>query len=372
MKLTTNIRNQSWQKHLNESIKTYEDFVKLFGVEKLKKSAFSYILEENYRNVFNKLNSIFKFQATRYYLNLANLNDPLDPILLQILPQKYELDDPVFYENDPLKEEIHSPIPNLVHRYPDRVLWYLHHHCAVYCRFCMRKRKVSHADNFPFQKQKEKIIEYIQNHKNIKEVILSGGDPLTISDENLENILVNLKKIPHIFSIRIHSRIPVTLPHRITKNLCRIFKKFYPLTLVTHFNHPVELTPLVYKKIKMLRMNGVLVLNQSVFLKNINDNISTMENLLLKLIQFGIKPYYLHHCDEVKGTYHFRTKLQKGIELLKSLQGKNPGIMLPRFVVDLPEGGGKIPVQFDYFIKKTQNQIEFNNYKLEKYKIQDF
>ncbi|GIX42412.1 MAG: lysine 2,3-aminomutase [Leptospiraceae bacterium] len=336
--------NKYWKKELQNSIKTLEELIDFLGKERIKKSPYSYILEESYKKNFQKIHQNFRFQVTKYYISLANLYNQNCPILLQILPNIKEIEDPVFKEKDPLREEIHSPIPELVHRYPDRVLWYLSHNCAVYCRFCMRKRKVSHPSTISIKQNLFSIIEYIKNNKNIKEVILSGGDPLSLEDKFIEEILFHLKRIEHLYSIRIHTRMPVTLPYRITEELCNILEKYYPVTVVTHFNHPIELTDIVYEKIKFLKKSGVLVLNQSVLLKNINDNASILEELFLKLIKFGIKPYYLHHCDEVYGTSHFRVSLQKGIEIIRQLQGRNPGIALPKYVVDLPDGGGKIPI----------------------------
>jgi lysine 2,3-aminomutase len=368
------ISDINWKRKLQDSIQNLEQLIHFFGKRNIENSPFSYILKENYRTLFLKIHQNFRFKVTTYYLSLANINDPHCPILLQILPNEREINDSYFKEKDPLKEEENSPIPGLVHRYPDRVLWYLSHHCAVYCRFCMRKRKVSKPDFSSLRKDILSKIEYIKNHKELKEVILSGGDPLSIDDHYLDFILFQLKNIPHLYSIRIHTRMPVTFPYRITNELCKILEKYYPLTIVTHFNHPVELTDIVYEKIKLLRKSGVLVLNQTVLLNNINDNCLVLEELFLKLIRFGIKPYYLHHCDEVYGTSHFRVPLKKGMEIIKELQGKNPGIILPKYVVDLPEGGGKVPIMPQYI--KEYNPITkeyfFYNYQFKKiYKIKE-
>lgn len=363
-----NILKSDWKKQIQQSIKTLDELIHFFGKSNIKNSPYSYILSSDYKKIFNNIHHLFRFQVTHYYLNLANINNPQCPILLQILPNERELQDPYFHDLDPLREESNSPIPNLVHRYPDRVLWYISHHCAVYCRFCMRKRKVSNPISNTLKKNKEIILEYIKNHKDIKEVILSGGDPLSLEDHLFDEILKELKQIQHIYSIRIHTRMITMLPARITRNLVQIFEKYYPLTLVTHFNHSLELTDIVFEKIKMLKKAGVMVLNQSVLLKHINDSSEEQEKLILKLIQFGIKPYYLHHCDEVKGTSHFRITLKRGIEILQSLRGRNPGIALPSYMIDLPNGGGKVPVQPSYLFtfNESQNEYEFYNYKFDK------
>lgn len=364
------VENNS-QKKSKKIIQSLEDLISFFGKENLEKSPFSYILSDDYKKTFNKIQSHFRFQVTSYYLSLANIYNPQCPILLQILPDPKELEDKNFFDSDPQQEEKNSPIPGLIHRYPDRVLWYISHFCSTYCRFCFRKRKVSNPTSNFFYKNYNEVIHYIRSKPNIKEVILSGGDPFSLSDQNLYKILTNLKSIPHLYSIRIHTRMITTYPFRITKKLVKILEKMYPLTIVTHFNHPLELTEIVYNKIKKLKKAGISVLNQSVLLKNINDNLETLEALNLKLIQFGIQPYYLHHCDQVQGTSHFSTSLQKDLELLKKLQSRNSGITIPKYVIDLPNGGGKIYLQNPYLISfdKGKKQYSFYNNEFDSNKI---
>jgi lysine 2,3-aminomutase len=294
------------------------------------------------------LESGFRFAVTPYYLSLADREHPACPILLQILPQPQELTDSRFTHPDPLAEEEHQAAPGLTHRYPDRVLWYLSHNCAVYCRFCMRKRKVSRADSAPSAAHRLQALAYIRSNTQIKEVILSGGDPLSLSDHAIDEILSQLRQIPHLSSIRIHSRMPVTLPARLTDDFARMLSRHYPVTLVTHFNHAVEVTAKAVSAVKTLRMNGVLVLNQAVLLKDVNDSVAEQEKLLLSLLRAGVKPYYLHQCDEVQGVSHFRASVETGLAIMAGLQGRNPGIAIPRYVLDLPGGGGKIPLENDY------------------------
>ncbi len=311
----------------------------------------------------------FRFGVTPYYLGLADPADPHCPILKQILPDEKELTDPVFHRPDPLAEETHMPVRGLTHRYPDRVLWYLSHNCAVYCRFCMRKRKVSRADSGPGRTEWEAALEYINNHTEIKEVILSGGDPLSLSDRRLDETLTRLRRVSHLHSIRIHTRMPVTMPMRITPELAAIFREAYPLTLVTHFNHARELTKAAGECVRLLRMNGVLVLNQAVLMRGINDATAAQEALHLGLIRLGVKPYYLHQCDEVRGVSHFRVPIERGLEIMRELRGRNPGISLPRYVLDLPGGGGKVPLENDYRIGEGENANRFRNWKGDEYEI---
>ncbi len=310
-----------------------------------------------------RLAESFRVAVTPYYLSLARPQGPGDknterpcPVLAQILPAAAELEDTGYPAPDPLAEERHSPLRGITHRYPDRILWYLSHSCAVYCRYCLRKRKVSQADSAPRRDEYAAIFEYIEQHSEIKEVILSGGDPLSLSDDRLDQILIRLRGIPHLSSIRLHTRMPVTLPQRITPELCRMLERHYPLTLVTHFNHSAELEndPAPTQAIRRLRtIGGVTVLNQSVLLKGVNDTTADQERLVLTLLKAGVIPYYLHRCDEVNGVGHFRVPLERGMEILGELRGRNPGIALPRYVVDLPDGGGKIALEPDYLIERS-------------------
>ena len=292
----------------------------------------------------------FRFGVTPYYLSLARPEDPNCPILKQTLPDERELRDSLFYRPDPLAEEDHMPVRGLTHRYPDRVLWYISHNCAVYCRFCMRKRKVSRADSAPVGHEWEAALLYIETHPEIQEVILSGGDPLSVPDRRLDELLTRLRKISHLYSVRIHTRMPVTMPMRITPELCEIFERHYPLTLVTHFNHARELSPEAAAAIKRLRMAGVLVLNQAVLLAGINDTVAAQKDLHLGLVKIGVKPYYLHQLDEVRGVSHFRVPIEKGLAIMAELQGRNPGIALPKYMIDLPGGGGKVPLENRYLV----------------------
>jgi lysine 2,3-aminomutase len=315
----------------------------------------------------------FRFAVTPYYLGLARPEDPNCPILAQVLPRGEETNDDRFPDLDPLAEENNSPLPGLTHRYPDRVLWYLTHRCAVYCRFCLRKRKVSRSESAPARSARAGVLEYVRSHPEIKEVILSGGDPLALGDDDLDHILGELRTIEHLVSIRIHSRMPVTLPMRFTPELLAVLNRHYPLTLVAHFNHAAELSPQAVAAVRALRMHGVHVLNQAVLLKGVNDSIESQEALHLGLLRAGVKPYYLHQCDEVRGVSHFRVPIERGLEIMGALRGRNPGIALPRYVLDLAGGGGKVPLEPEYFLgRATDAQGEvliFRNWAGKEYRV---
>lgn len=283
--------------------------------------------------------------VTPYYLQLANLSDPHCPILRQILPCRAEREDPTFDTVDPLHEEKHMPLPGLIHRYPDRVLWILGADCGAICRFCTRRRKLGRPEEFPDSQDREQALDYIARDANIHEVILSGGDPLSLSDDLLRSIMAELRNIAHLVSIRLHSRIPVTLPQRLDDELMKIFGDFYPLTLVTHFNHPLEITPEAENGIRKMRLQGVQVLNQAVLLAGVNDSIDIQTELHLNLLRAGVKPYYLHHCDEVRGVSHFRVSPERGLRIMDELRNRLPGIALPLYMIDLPDGGGKVPLE---------------------------
>ncbi|TGK04033.1 KamA family radical SAM protein [Leptospira semungkisensis] len=322
------------------------------------------------REAISSCSQVFSFSATPYYLRLADKKDPNCPIRLQVLPRKEELSVRAWDREDPLAEESYMPVKGVTHRYPDRALWYLSHVCAVYCRFCTRKRKVSQSSGTPGLEDWQKALQYFREHPEIKEVILSGGDPLNLSDHKLDFLLGELKSIPHINQVRIHTRYPVTLPMRITSELCSVLKKHFPIYLVTHFNHPKELTPLVKERIGMLVKEGaVTVLNQSVLLKGVNNSVETLKDLFYGLTKIGIKPYYLHQCDEIFGSSHFRVPIEEGVELMKQIRGSVSGLSVPLYVVDLTGGGGKVPLPANYLEETKDSSYVFRNYKGDLYEI---
>jgi lysine 2,3-aminomutase len=265
-----------------------------------------------------------------------------------------------------LNEERDTKVTGLIHRYPDRVLLLVSSKCGMYCRFCTRKRKVGRIQQIPME-QIMKGIDYIREHKEIRDVILSGGDPLLRTDRELHHILKELRSIPHLQIIRIGTRVPCVLPSRVTKRLCNIIKKHHPVYVNIHFNHPSEITSETKRACELLANAGVPLGSQTVLLKGVNDDPKVMKELMQKLIQIRVRPYYIFQCDLVKGIEHFRTSVQTGMEIIKEIQGHTSGLCVPHFVIDSPGGGGKVPILPDYIKKVTSEKIIFKNYKDEEY-----
>lgn len=287
----------------------------------------------------NNIAATYPFRLTRHYFNLIQKKG--DPLWLQAVPEADEL----LYDSqsaDPLNETGLSPVPGLIHRYPDRVVWLVSGSCAVYCRFCMRKRGVGCSGAIATDIQSS--LAYIRENREIRDVVLSGGDPLMLEDEQLEQILSALRAIPHVEIIRIGTRVPVTLPERVTERLCSLLKRYHPLYINTHFNHPDEICAASNTACAMLADAGVQLGNQTVLLKGVNDDPAVIAQLFRKLLQIRVKPYYLHQMDLVKGTSHFRTSVVKGLEIMAALRGQVSGMAVPYYVIDLPEGKGKVPL----------------------------
>lgn len=282
--------------------------------------------------------AVYPCRISSYYAGLITAPD--DPIWRQCVPSVEELDDTVQLL-DPLDEERLSPVPGLIHRYPDRAVLLVSNRCATYCRFCMRKRKVGCSGG---ESDLPAAYAYIAATPQLRDIILSGGDPLMLPDDELHQILSTLRRIPHVEIIRIGSRIPVTDPSRITPALCRMLAEHHPLYLNTHFNHPMELTPEAARACSLLADAGIQLGNQTVLLKGVNDDSLTMQKLLTGLLRLRVRPYYLHQMDLVRGTAHFRTPLEQGRQLIGSLRGRVSGMAIPHFVIDLPGGRGKVPV----------------------------
>ncbi|MBJ6723994.1 KamA family radical SAM protein [Geomesophilobacter sediminis] len=281
----------------------------------------------------------YPMRITRYYLGLVQ--KPGDAIWRQCVPQTEELAD--FSQSpDPLDEERLSPVPGLIHRYPDRVVWIASASCPVYCRFCMRKRGVGCAAMAPAAP--EAALAYIEAHPEIRDVILSGGDPLMLHDDQLDALLSSIRQIPHVEIVRIGTRVPVTFPERVTARLARMLKKHHPLFINTHFNHPDEITPQSAKACATLSDAGIPLGNQCVLLKGVNDDPQVMRRLMLKLLSIRVRPYYIHQMDLVKGTAHFRTPVTSGIRILNALRGHCSGLAQPHYVIDLPGGKGKVEI----------------------------
>jgi lysine 2,3-aminomutase len=300
---------------------------------------------------------------TPYFFNLIDRADPNCPIRKQVIPRSGEM---IISEGemlDSLEEDKHSPVSGLVHRYPDRVLFLVTDRCAAYCRYCTRSRLVSNAQDYNFHPEYEQGLRYIESHPEIRDVLLSGGDPLLLSDKKLEHLLARLRGIKHVEFIRIGSRIPVFLPQRITPELCEIFKKYGPIWMSIHVNHPREATAELRDACERLSFAGVPLGNQSVLLKDVNDDPDVMKALVHRLLRMRVRPYYLYQMDLITGGAHFKVGVKKGMEIIQSLRGHTTGYAIPQFVIDAPGGGGKVPINPDYVDAITDEEIVFRNYE---------
>jgi lysine 2,3-aminomutase len=335
-----------WQEMLRQSVDSSKDLIERFGFDK---------------ELAEKLNTLFHTRINPYYLSLIRY--PGDPIWLQCIPDAKELDEDGL-PMDPLAEDAHSPVPSIVHRYPDRVLFLTTSQCSMYCRFCTRKRKVGDSTKINM-KYIQDGIDYIAKNPQIRDVILSGGDPLMLTDFLLERVLKGLREIPHVEIIRLGTKMPCVLPQRITAKLCKMIRKYHPIYVNTHFNHPWECTLEAKRACEMLADAGCPVGNQAVLMKGVNDNADVMLELMRKLLSMRVRPYYLYQADITKGTNYFRTPVSKGLEIMDKLRGHTSGLAIPSFVIDAPGGGGKIPLLPQYIIGRAGNQIILRNYKYE-------
>jgi len=300
---------------------------------------------------------------TPHFFNLIDRDDPECPIRRQVVPRMEEtLEDPTEMA-DPCGEDSHMPVPGLVHRYPDRVLFLITDRCAAYCRYCTRSRVVSGAGEQELETDFEAAFQYLEEHTEVRDVLLSGGDALLFSDKKLEKILARLHAIPHIQYLRIGSRVPIFLPQRITPELCDMLKQFHPLFISIHTNHPKELTTEVRDALGRLADAGIPMGNQSVLLRGVNDDLETMKELVHKLIMCRVRPYYLYQCDLIQGSSHLRTSIATGIELIEGLRGHTSGYAIPQYVIDAPGGGGKVPINPDYIVSQTAEKVVIRNYE---------
>lgn len=341
-----------WQEMLRRSVDSGKDLVERFGFD---------------RELADRLNKLFHIRINPYYLSLIRYAG--DPIWLQCIPDAVELEDRNAPE-DPLNEDAHSPVPSITHRYPDRVLFLVTSQCSMYCRFCTRKRKVSDSTKINAKWIRDGI-NYIAAHPAIRDVILSGGDPLMVTDYVLERVLSSLRAIPHVEIIRLGTKMPCVLPQRITPKLCKMIKKYHPIYVNTHFNHPWECTPEAEKACAMLADAGCPVGNQAVLMKGVNDDADVMLELHRKLLKMRVKPYYIYQADLTKGTNHFRTPVRKGLEIMDRLRGHTSGLAIPYYVIDAPGGGGKIPLLPQYVLGRNGKDIILRNYKYEIYTYPD-
>ena len=320
-------------------------------------------LSDEKRDDLKKCLNKFRMAITPYYAALMDKEDQNCPVRMQAVPAIAELFDGPGDLDDPLHEDVDSPVPGLTHRYPDRVLFLISNVCSMYCRHCTRRRVVGFEDSDFSKANVDEAIEYIRNTPEVRDIVVSGGDPLVLSDDKLEYVLKKLREIDHVEIIRIGSRMPVVLPQRITDDLVTMLKKYHPIYVNTHFNHAKEITAESKAACEKLANNGIPVGNQSVLLKGLNDNPQTMKELVQKLLMIRVKPYYIYQCDLSKGISHFRTPVSRGIEIIENLRGHTSGLAVPTFVVDAPGGGGKIPVMPNYLISQSHKYSILRNYE---------
>ena len=327
--------------------------------ELLKFIPLSSIQQERLKLVTTK----YPIAVTPYYLSLINIDNPDDPIRKQAIPTFEEVAFAGMGLEDPLEEKRESVVPGLVHRYPDRVLMVLTDLCPMLCRHCTRKREWKNGFWVRSYKEIEVMLNYIRKNRTVRDVIISGGDPLTLSTHRLEEVISELRKIEHVEIIRIGSRFPVVLPQRIDEELCSMLSKYGPIWLNTHFNHPNEITAESAAACDRLIHAGIPVNNQSVLLKGVNDSIQIQRKLCQGLLRIKVRPYYLYQCDEIQGTEHLRTTVETGLKIMGGMWGHTSGLAVPTYVVDLPQGGGKVPVLPHYLQSKTGEELIFKNYQ---------
>jgi lysine 2,3-aminomutase len=305
----------------------------------------------------------YPLSVTPYYFSLIDWSNPDDPVRIQAVPSFKEIGLAGMGMEDPLDEKGHSPVPGLVHRYPDRVLMVLTDICPMLCRHCTRKREWRHGGWVHTPEEIERMLDYIRKTEAVRDVVISGGDPLTLSVRRLEEVLAGLKQIKHVEMIRIGTRFPVVLPQRIDDELCSMLSKYGPIWVNTHFNHPREITPEAAQACDRLLRAGIPVNNQSVLLHGVNDTVETQLRLCRELLRIKVRPYYLFQCDEVQGTEHLRTPVETGIKIIEGMRGHTSGLAVPSFVIDLPQGGGKVPVQPNYVVLQTSEELLIRNYQ---------
>jgi len=341
--------NWIWQQQ--KRIKTMEQLEKVITVTQEERDAFA------------KSHDLFNMAITPYYASLIDGDDPYCPVRLQSVPKMGELTILPTELEDPLAEERDMPVPGITHRYPDRVLFYTTHNCPVYCRHCTRKRKVADPSSAAQTAQLEGGLKYIEEHKEVRDVVISGGDPLSNSDDRLEYILSRLRAIEHVQVFRLGTRNLVTLPQRVTDSFVNMLKKYHPVIIHTHFNHPKECTQEAFDTCARLADAGCMINNQMVLLKGVNDSAEIVKELNHRLLMMRVRPYYIFQCDQSQGLSHFRVPIEQGIQIIEKLRGWTSGMAVPHYVVDAPNGGGKIPLIPNYVVSHEGKKWVFRNYK---------
>lgn len=338
---------------------------KLISLEQIESSI---ELTDSEREGINKFTGHFLTSITPYYFILIDPKNPHCPVRMQVIPTLNELSVAPVDQVDPLREDRDRPVKHIVHRYPDRVLFLAFDQCFIHCRHCTRRRLVGTSEIHFDEKDFKDATLYLRNHEEIRDVLISGGDPLILATDKLEFLIQTLRDIPHIEIIRIGSRVPAVCPMRIDSALIRMLKKYQPIFLNTQFNHPKELTEEARAACARLVDGGIPVGNQTVLLRGVNSSVRTMKCLIQELVKTRVKPYYLYQCDLSEGIEHFRTTVKKGIEIIEALRGHTTGFAVPTYVIDAPGGGGKIPLAPEYLMKQEGHELTLRNYKREKYK----
>jgi lysine 2,3-aminomutase len=300
---------------------------------------------------------------TPYYMSLIARDDPSQPLRRTVIPTTHEFRRTTGEADDPLGEEAHSPVPGLVHRYPDRVLLLALDFCSTYCRYCTRSRVVGHGEIMPDESRLNVAFDYIRRNRQIRDVLISGGDPLALSEDRLDWILTRLRAIRHVEFVRIGTKMPAVLPQRITPQLCRMLRKHHPLWMSVHYLHPDECTAESSQACARLADAGIPLGSQTVLLRGINDDVETMRELVHRLLRMRVRPYYLYQCDPISGSAHFRTSVSKGLEIIEGLRGFTTGYAVPTFVIDAPGGGGKIPLQPNYVVGRDGDNVLLRNFE---------
>jgi lysine 2,3-aminomutase len=340
----------SWRWQLSNRINTVEEFEKVIPLTESERQAL-------------RATNLFRVDITPYFISLIDPDDPDDPIRKQVVPTDKELLPFTAMMEDSLAEDRHSPVPGLVHRYPDRVLMLVTTQCATYCRYCTRSRIVGDPSATFSRAEFELQIEYLKRTPQVRDVLLSGGDPLVLAPKILEEILIRLREIPHIEIVRIGSRVPVFLPMRVTDELCDMLQKYHPLWLNIHVNHPNEISKELAEAADRLTRAGIPLGNQAVLLAGVNDNIHIQRQLVHELVRMRVRPYYLYQCDLVEGAGHFRTPVAKGIEIMEGLRGHTSGYAVHQYIIDAPGGGGKIPLMPNYLLSMSDHKVVLRNYE---------
>ena len=340
-----------WRWQMRNNIRDVETLSKVVPLSEAEKADIGEVLK------------IFRMAITPYYASLIDPDNPACPVRLQAIPRIQETQFGGHDESDPLHEDVDSPVPGLTHRYPDRVLFLVTHLCSMNCRHCTRRRVVGTEDRDLDDVYIEEALDYIRKTPTIRDVLISGGDPFVLSTEKLERIISGIRAIPHVEIIRIGTRTPVVMPMRVTEELVAMLRKYQPIYVNTHFNHPKEITKEAKEACERLADAGIPLGNQSVLLRDVNDCPVLMKRLVQDLLAIRVKPYYLYQCDLSRGIAHFRTTVSKGIEIIENLRGHTSGIAVPTFVIDAPGGGGKIPVMPDYLIASNEKRVVLRNYE---------